>query len=161
MCQHCFHLTKANVRLFQSFNNFSDTPECMKALRNYADFRKIYIGTLFCSTFCPHGYTYTHIHGMMSFGINNSKKGMLGILNEESVKTDSSADISIIKPVLQRLQKNKFLYSSYLSNYETIPGHFQPTTVKTVFLDYLSELKISVFLPQANNQNKIFTIVQA
>ncbi|CAC5390818.1 unnamed protein product [Mytilus coruscus] len=131
VCKQCCNLTRSSSTEFNFFNNFSDIPQCIRALRNYADYRKLSIGTLFCSTFKPPGYTYTHLQGKLSFGIvDTQREGMLGILNE-TVEINSS--ISVFKPALQWLKVHNYLYGAYLSNYEKISGHFQPKDIQSSF----------------------------
>lgn len=131
VCKQCYNLTKSSSTAFNFFNNFSVIPQCIRALRNYADYRKLSIGTLFCSTFKPPGYTYTHLQGKLSFGIvDTQQEGMLGILNE-TVEMNSS--ISVLKPALQWLRSHNYLYGAYLSNYEKISGHFQPKDIQSSF----------------------------
>lgn len=38
-----------------------------------------------------------------------------------------------MKAALQWLKTNNFLYSSYLANYETIPGHFKQKSTNCTF----------------------------
>ncbi|CAC5411251.1 unnamed protein product [Mytilus coruscus] len=131
LCRQCSEFVKKSTAHYNFFNNFSCIPPCIKLLDNYGQYRNLSIGTLFCSTFRTQGYTYVHMHVKLSCGPSPAgKEGMLGILhNSEDIPSGNN----VLKPSLQWLKKHNVMYSSYLANFEIIPGHFTAKYVHNSF----------------------------
>ena len=55
------------------FHNW-DIPEYIKALSNYAYYRKLAFGTLFCSTFNPKGFSFVHSRSLISYAVRPDRR---------------------------------------------------------------------------------------
>ena len=56
------------------FHNFGDISEYIKALPNYAYYRKLAFGTLVCSTFNPKGFSFVHSRSRISYAVRPDRK---------------------------------------------------------------------------------------
>ena len=56
------------------FHNFGDIPEYIKALPNYAYYRKLAFGTLFCSTFNPKGFSFVFSGSCISNAVRPDRR---------------------------------------------------------------------------------------
>ena len=144
-CYECFtKLSKGQN--FYLFDDFGEIPDCVKSLKSYNEYRKLAIGSLFCSTFKPPGYTYLHSVGDIWF-IKDPHvfRGMVGLLYEGQNKELSTTSTDL-KKVLMWLQKNNKLYKECFSNIETIIGHFEPLSASSFFASvpsFTKDLKIA------------------
>ena len=131
-CYECFtKLSKSQN--FYLFDDLSEIPDCVKSLKSYNEYRKLAIGSLFCSTFKPPCYTYLHSVGDIWFNKDPRVfRGMVGLLYEGQNKELSTTSTDL-KKVLMWLQKNNKLYKECFSNFETIIGHFEPLSASSFF----------------------------
>jgi hypothetical protein len=80
------------------FDDFGEIPDCVKSLKSYNEYRKLAIGSLFCSTFKPPGYTYLHSVGDIWFNKDPRVfRGMVGLLYEGQHKELSTTSTDLKK----------------------------------------------------------------
>jgi len=105
-CYECFtKLSKGQN--FYLFDDFGEIPDCVKSLKSYNEYRKLAIGSLFCFTFKPSGYTYLHSVGDIWFNKDPLVfRGMVGLLYEGQNKELSTTSTDL-KKVLIWFQKKQ------------------------------------------------------
>ena len=124
-CSCCESKIKSGkYETFDFLDTFGKVPECFKNVRSYAQFRKLSIANIYCSTYTNPGYSYLHARGNVSFSLNTQERlgGMIGMMqNGDEVQLESSN--YNIKQCLLWMKKKNFLYKRFLSSLETIHGY--------------------------------------
>ena len=118
------NIKSGRYKVFDYFDKFGNIPDCFKQVKSYAQFRKLSIANLYCSTYTNPGYSYLHARGEVSFSLNSPKNfgGMIGMLQSgDEVQLETSNQQ--IKKCLLWMKQNNFLYKKFLSSLETIHGY--------------------------------------
>lgn len=113
------------------FQDIGAIPLEIQNLQNYYEKKTLSLGSLFCGSFRPTGYSYEHFIGNASIGPRTDDfSGMIGVLFNgiDLLRSDERDNINLdrVRAALRWLRKNNRIYSEFLPYIETLYYYFKP-----------------------------------